>query len=249
MKNLLLSYLPESLKDSNYRNGFLTIIFIALIMLIVEYYGWQGPFRRIGRMIPFVKNDLSQFNLYSQIYTSLSFLIFFFLFPFLYDKTFPIGDQYDTGLGSFELKKSFESYFPLVVLMLPLVWFATSSPEFYNFYPLYRPTNFKMFLFYELIYATQFVGIEYFFRGFGLFRLEKIMPGYGVALMVIPYSFVHIHKPFFEAIGSIGAGIVLGHLALKTRSIWPGVFTHIAIALSADTFSLHHSGLLSKLYK
>lgn len=128
MKELVLSYLPESLKDSKTRNGFLTLIFIALIMLIVEYYGWQGPFRRLGRMIPFVRNDLANFNLYSQIFTSVSFLSFFFLLPLLFNKIFPIEEDQETGLGGFDVASSLKTYFPLIVLMLPLVWLATSSP-------------------------------------------------------------------------------------------------------------------------
>jgi len=248
MKKYLLSYIPNSLKESEKRNAFLTFLFISFIMLVVDYYGWQGPFRRYGRLIPFVRSDLSNFNFYAQVYTSISFLIFFFLLPLGFNFLFPLGKNQETGLGGFNVSVSFKTYLPLIVVMLPIVWIATSSPDFYKFYPLYRPESIKMFLLYELIYATQFVGIEYFFRGFGLFRVEKIMPGYGIAIMVIPYSFVHIHKPFPEAIGSIGAGIVLGHLALKTKSIWPGVFTHVGIALAADTFSLYHAGIFKKLF-
>lgn len=248
MKEYLLNFIPNSLKETDKRNAFLTFLFISFIMLVVDYYGWQGPFRRFGRLIPFVRRDLSNFNFYAQVYTSISFLFFFFLLPLVFNYLFKLGEDRETGLGKFNVKDSFKAYLPLIIVMLPIVWIATSSPGFYKFYPLYRPDSIKMFLIYELIYATQFIGIEYFFRGFGLFRAEKIMPGYGIAIMVIPYSFVHIHKPFPEAIGSIGAGIVLGHLALRSKSIWPGVFTHVAIALAADTFSLYHAGILRKLF-
>jgi uncharacterized protein len=247
VKKVILSYLPESIIEKDKRNLFLTFIFIAMIMLIVEYFGWQGPFLKIGKYFSFVRADAKSFTFYAQVFTSLSFMTFFFILPLIFNFFFPIDADKGTGLGSFDTKTSLKTYLPIVIIMLPVIWIATSSPGFYRFYPLYRPESLKMFFVYELIYATQFIGIEYFFRGFGLFRLEKVMPGYGIAIMVIPYSFVHIHKPFPEAVGSVIAGIILGHLALKTRSIWPGVFTHIAIALSADTFSLVHSGTMSKL--
>ena len=133
------------------------------------------------------------------------------------------------------------------MIMLPILWIACSQESFYQFYPLYKPTTLDMLLIYEAIYLTQFIAVEFFFRGFGLFRLEKLCPGYGVLLMLIPYAFLHVHKPFGEAVASIIAGLILGHLALKSRSIWPGVCVHCCIALSADIFSLIHSGRLANL--
>ncbi|MCO4792833.1 MAG: CPBP family intramembrane metalloprotease [Bacteriovoracaceae bacterium] len=248
MKKYLFEILPTELIEKDKRNSFLTFFFITFMMLLVEYYGWQGPFRHISRHIPIVRKDLGNYTFYSQVYTSLSFLFFFFIVPFLLNKLFPVKDMSSTGLEKFDLKKSFKMYSPLIILMLPILFFATSSPDFYRFYPLYKATSIKMFIIYELVYATQFVGIEYFFRGFGLFRLEKIMPGFSIGIMMIPYALVHIHKPFPEALGSIFAGLVLGKLALKTSSIWPGVITHIIIALSADIFSLYHSGNLTKIF-
>ncbi len=43
------------------------------------------------------------------------------------------------------------------------------------------------------------------------------------------------------------AGLVLGALALKSRSIWPGVLCHCIVAFSADFFSLWRSGRLMEL--
>ena len=60
-------------------------------------------------------------------------------------------------------------------------------------------------------------------------------------MMTLPYALIHIHKPFPESIGSIFAGIALGYLALKGRSIWPGVALHLFIAWTTDVLSLHFS--------
>ncbi|NDB79101.1 hypothetical protein EB155_04470 [archaeon] len=185
MKKIILSYLPESLLEREKRNIFLTFIFIAMIMLIVEYFGWQGPFSKIGKNFSFIRADIESFSFYAQVFTSLSFMTFFFILPLIFNLVFPVTTDEGTGLGGFNIKLSFEVYLPIVIVMLPVIWIATSSPNFYRFYPLYRPDSLEMFFVYELIYATQFIGIEYFFRGFGLFRLEKIMPGYAIALMVI----------------------------------------------------------------
>lgn len=249
MRQFFLDMLPAGLFEKEKRNGILTLLFIALIMLVIEYYGWQGPFGRYWKLIPIVNDDPKNFRLYAQLYTAASFFLFLFLLPLLFALLFPLGEKEDRfhGLGGFDLRFALTRYLPLVLVMWPVVFVATSSPGFYKFYPLYRPTSLSMLLFYEAFYLSMFVGTEYFFRGFGLFRMERLMPGYGVAIMTVPYALIHIHKPFPEALGSIVAGVVLGSLALRTGSIWPGVFTHAAIALSADFFALYHSGRLGKL--
>lgn len=250
MSNLLKRYLPEVFfRDKGPRLAG-TIILIAAIMLLVEYFGWQGPFFNYAKNSPVFKYEPKNHVFFmAQVFTSSSFALFFFIIPLLYNFFLPI-DKNDNGIGLSLPKKGtlLRDYAPLVLIMLPVLWFACQQPSFYKFYPLYKPTDLKMLVLYELVYLTQFVSVEFFFRGFGIFRLEKLCPGYGVLLMVIPYSFVHIHKPFGEAVGSIVAGIILGHLALKSKSIWPGVIVHACIALAADLFSLYHSGRLAALF-
>jgi uncharacterized protein len=245
VKNTILSYIPDILQSKATRNAGLTFVFIALIMLLLEYYGWQGPFinhisKEMGLFTP-SRNDLF---FKAQIYTSCSFFVLLLILPIIFHLIFPVQDLSlkQLGLGSTNWKQAFRTYFPLIALMIPILWIACGQKSFYQFYPLYKASSLKMFFMYELIYLTQFLSIEFFFRGFGLFRIEKILPGYGIFIMVIPYALVHIHKPFGEALGSIFAGIVLGHLALKSKSIWPGVLVHGCIAFSADLFSMIHSG-------
>lgn len=250
MKGLINTYIPESLKNHPQRNGALTLLFIALIMLLVEYYGWQGPFlHHLHKSLGIFEPSKNELMFKAQVFTSMSFFIFFFFLPFLFHLVFPMDKSSEIlGLKGTDGKKALKDYAPLVLIMLPVLWVACSRPSFYKFYPLYNPPTLKMFLLYELVYLTQFFSVEFFFRGFGLFKMERLFPGMGVFIMVIPYSFVHIHKPFGEALGSIIAGIVLGHLALKSRSIWPGVIVHGCIALSADLFSMIHSGRLQNLF-
>ncbi len=146
------------------------------------------------------------------------------------------------GLSFNNFKQNFKPYLLILCFMLPIILLACMSPAFHNFYPLYRPPSLKLWLLFELVYLSQYFSIEFFFRGFGLFRMEKIIPGKAVFIMTLPYALIHIHKPLPEAIGAIFAGIVLGLLALKSKSIWPGVLTHCIVALAADIFSLYFSG-------
>jgi uncharacterized protein len=245
-KILISKYLPNSLLDKEKRPAFITLLLITLIMLIVEYFGWQGPFRDFYYQYPVLR--IGPLPFMAQVFTSASFFLFLFIIPAIFHYLVPIDKVNLSGLNIPKWREAFIDYFPLVAIMLPALWFVTQDPQFNQFYPLYRPTSLKMLLVYEIVYLTQFISVEYFFRGFGLFRLERCFPGYGVAVMVLPYALIHIHKPFPEAIASIIAGLILGKLALKTGSVWPGVIVHGCIALSTDLFSLFHSGLLQLLH-
>jgi membrane protease YdiL (CAAX protease family) len=50
---------------------------------------------------------------------------------------------------------------------------------------------------------------------------------------------IHYGKPYLEAHGAIVAGVVLGSLALRTRSIYGGFLLHISVAAGMDLLSLY----------
>ena len=52
--------------------------------------------------------------------------------------------------------------------------------------------------------------------------------------MIVPHCMIHYPKPLPETLGAILAGIALGTLAMRTRSIWGGVFIHVGVALTMD---------------
>jgi membrane protease YdiL (CAAX protease family) len=56
--------------------------------------------------------------------------------------------------------------------------------------------------------------------------------------MVVPYNMIHYGKTLSESLGAIFAGIILGTIALRTRSIWGGVFVHVAVALTMDFLTI-----------
>jgi membrane protease YdiL (CAAX protease family) len=120
--------------------------------------------------------------------------------------------------------------------------FVCSSSDFYRFYPLFRPHGLQEWLIFEAIYLAQFVAVEFFFRGPLLFRLNQLHGPISLFIMTLPYALIHIHKPFPEALGSIIAGVILGLLSLKSKSLWPGVLLHMIIALSADSLGLFYGG-------
>jgi hypothetical protein len=67
------------------------------------------------------------------------------------------------------------------------------------------------------------------------------MGAYAIFVMAVPYCMIHFHKPIAEVVGAIFAGIVLGTLAMVTRSIWCGVLIHISVAWTMDALALAHT--------
>jgi membrane protease YdiL (CAAX protease family) len=64
--------------------------------------------------------------------------------------------------------------------------------------------------------------------------------------MVVPYCMVHYPKPLPETLAAIVAGIALGTLAMKTRSIWGGVLIHVGVALTMDLLAVAQCPLPSE---
>ena len=53
---------------------------------------------------------------------------------------------------------------------------------------------------------------------------------------------IHFGKPFPETVGAIVAGLVLGTMALRSKSIIPGICVHFTIAIGMDLLSLWQQG-------
>lgn len=154
-------------------------------------------------------------------------------------------------LGDFGLKlrgASWKTYLTLLLIVAPFVIAASYGSGFQAKYPYYRlqpgEPLWPRFVSWEILYALNFFGIEYFFRGFLIHGLRRELGHAAVFIPIIPYLTIHFGKPLPEAIGSIITGFVLGTLSLGTRSVWGGVMVHAAVAVGMDVLSVYHQGLL-----
>ncbi len=130
------------------------------------------------------------------------------------------------------------------LIMLPLVFIVSFTDSFQSAYPFYEHSDRSAFDFlaWQLLYAAQFFALEFFYRGFLIHGLKRRLGIYAIFVSMIPYVMIHFGKPMPETFGSIIAGLALGALSYHYRSIWPGVFLHIAVAFSMDVFSLSAQG-------
>lgn len=154
----------------------------------------------------------------------------------------------DYGLKMQGFTAGWPIYLVFVAFMIPLVWIFSAERHFQSTYPFYRlnsltDTTDNLWR-WELAYASQFVALEFFFRGFVLHGLKHRFGVYAVFVMTVPYCMIHFQKPLPECFASIVAGVVLGFMSLKTRSIWLGAALHISVAWGMDFASLYRQGLL-----
>jgi len=131
-------------------------------------------------------------------------------------------------------------YALLFLLVLPLLGFAASQPDFVAYYPFYgrAADSWLDLLVWELLYAFQFFCVELFFRGFLLSACRKSLGSHAVLAALVPYCMVHFSKPLLEVLGAIPAGLLLGTLAMRTGSIWGGVLLHVAVAWTMDLLAI-----------
>lgn len=140
-------------------------------------------------------------------------------------------------------------YLGLFAVALPFVVIASATGDFQEHYPILEITSGETGFWGELaiwwpVYAAQFVAIEAFFRGVLVLGLSRWFGSMAILLAAVPYMMIHFVKPPAEAAASIVGGVVLGFLALRTRSIVWGIALHIAVAASMDLASLARKGLI-----
>lgn len=146
----------------------------------------------------------------------------------------------ELGVGWGETHRYLGWYALLAAPIVLFAWLASTRPDFQQQYPFYALAgrSWLDFLLWEAIYISQFVALEFFFRGFLLHSLQPRFGQLAIWVMIIPYTMIHLPKPWLEASGAIFFGLFLGMLALASRSIWGGAMVHVSIALSMDLFAL-----------
>jgi hypothetical protein len=139
------------------------------------------------------------------------------------------------------------TYVLLYLCFVPVIYLVSRSPHFQQTYPFFKPAggpSSREFLLFEALYCVQFLGVELFFRGFIVLGLKRALGLASVLVMLAPYCMIHFYKPMPEALGSIGAGLVLGLLAWRTGTVIYGWFLHYAVALTMDLLALGQTGRL-----
>jgi membrane protease YdiL (CAAX protease family) len=145
----------------------------------------------------------------------------------------------DYGLQLGDVKTGLFFSILFLFVMIILIWFVSATPAFAEKYPHLSSakSDWNTLFIYEAGMLLYMFAWEFIWRGFMLFGLEKRFGVYAVLMQMIPFVILHNGKPFLETFGAIFGGIALGILALRTRSIYYCVLTHIGVMFSIDVIS------------
>jgi len=231
-------------------------VIVAVVLTMQEYYGGSRTYNSViyplladwdqGWLKGLVK--LSRYNnLYSYGWWSFTRILGYVIIPLAAWKIlFRKDSLLDMGFRVSGFFRHAWIYLLSLLIVLPAVYIVAGQPEFGNYYPFYKQSSRSWFdlLAWEAMYFAQFLGLEIFFRGWMLGALRKTLGSAAIFAMALPYCMIHYGKPYLEAHGAILAGIFLGSVAMKTRSIYAGFLVHITVAVAMDLLALHNSNAL-----
>ncbi len=218
----------------------------AVVLTVLEYWGDSPTFVALAER--WAADDpewrailrSSDLALYSKLWWSAFRFGGYFLVPALFVKFVLREELRDHGLRLAGVRDHLWIYGVATAVVLLLVFVVSFDESFQRKYPMYTYAgrSWSDLLAWEAMYAVQFFSLEFFFRGTWLRSLEPAMGGHAISAMVVPYCMIHFGKPWPETLAAIVAGLVLGTLALKSRSIWAGFLVHVTIAVSMDLAAL-----------
>ena len=236
----------------------IVLITVAICLTILEYFGMSNEYERTAGILETLGMDgwaeklrhamtrADNVRINKLTYWAAGCITAYFIIPGIVIKFFFRDRLRDYGL---QLKGMFEDAWLYVVLFVPVlicVFIVAADPHFLETYPFYDmypdESLWPYFWRWEFLYCLQFFALEFFFRGFMIHGTRHRLGIYSVLVMMVPYCMIHYGKPMPETLGAIIAGIVLGLLSLKSRSIWMGVAIHASVALSMDFMALCHKG-------
>jgi membrane protease YdiL (CAAX protease family) len=156
----------------------------------------------------------------------------------------------DLGFGINHLKRHIFWYVAISSMIIFFAFIASYRHDFQATYPFYSQAGRSGWdwLAWSLLYAIQFIAVEFFFRGFLVHRFKHQFGLHVIGLMCLPYLMLHFTKPWPESFGAFGFGVMLGLLSLFSRSIWGGVLTHVSIATAMDGFALWQKNQLPQVF-
>ena len=225
------------------------LVIVAIVLTLQEYYGGRQLFDSTIR--PWLQDleaggwtflQTQKFDeLYSYAWWAAARLIGYVLVPLpLWKLLFRNDSLLDMGLRGRGFLSHIWIYGLCLAVVIPVMLIVARQPDFGTYYPFYKLSSrsWSDYLAWELMYGAQFFALELFFRGFILGALRRTMGSAAIFAMAVPYCMIHYGKPYLETNGAIVAGIVLGSLAMRTRSIYAGFLVHITVAFSMDFLAL-----------
>lgn len=223
------------------------LVTVCLAVTLERYYGGDHMFPRLGELRRWF-DFIGPPGLRPHVYWGFFKLINDGLLPVLCIKLLLRGRVRDYGLA-WPDRREWMVAGALFLVVMPFVIGASFTTTFQGAYPRYghAARSFTHLFVWEGVYGAQFFLLEFFYRGFMLMALARRFGSHAIFVMIVPYAMIHFTKPLAETLGSIVAGVVLGTVALRSRSILGGFAIHCGVAWSMDVLAMLQKGSLQKL--
>ncbi len=233
MRKLLNDWFERIKSLGKYRNTLISSVVVSFVLLFINYH-----MRHIMKLIHYPRGYSLpvRFTLYGLIFL----LIPLITFPFIKDK-----ENFGLKIGNW--KKWLPDLLIAYAVMLILVIIFGRTHSFMRTYPLFKKAkeSWQILAMYEGSHFIYMFGWEFLFRGYFLFSLRKETgDAAAVTIQMIPFAVLHAGKPELEAYGSIIAGLFLGIMALRGKSMIPCAILHFLVGFSMDIFAVLYSGSL-----
>jgi len=167
-------------------------------------------------------------------------IICFFIFPWLIIK-FIFNEKLKLyGLLPGKFYFNWKVYSGIIIVIYLASWFVTSMESISFTHPVFfnAKNNWGLFFIFEALLLLYIFAWEFLWRGYMLFGLESKFGWYAIFIQTIPFVILHNGKPAIETFSSILGGILLGIIALKSRTFLYGVVLHFSLMFSIDLFSV-----------
>jgi membrane protease YdiL (CAAX protease family) len=231
------------------------LLLTAIVLTIHEYYGGRSFFEAVLRpvLVGFEERGhtwprLDRYEeLWGYAWWSGARVLGYVVVPVVAWKAlFPKDSVLDMGLRVRGFFQHAWVYALALFIVLGAMAVVARQRDFLTYYPFYKGSSrsWSDFLLWEALYFAQFFALEFFFRGWMLAAMRRTLGVAAIFVMAVPYCMIHFGKPYLEAHAAIIAGVVLGSLALRSRSIYAGFLVHITVAFLMDFLALHSRNAL-----
>ncbi|HEX2867868.1 MAG TPA: CPBP family intramembrane glutamic endopeptidase [Ignavibacteriales bacterium] len=223
----------------------LTVFFSVAVLQTVSWYYTSGRFYETAfagssLVLPVEGTAAPEAELNRFLYWFLGDFGLLFILPLLIIRFFFREKISFYGLkwGDYSFGVTITAF--ALIVMLIIVWFISALPSFSQSYPTLFSArdNWRVFFLFEGALILYMLAWEFIWRGYMLFALEEKFSYYTVLVQMLPFVILHNGKPVLETFGAILGGVILGILALRTRSVFYGIIIHFAALFSMDLISI-----------
>jgi membrane protease YdiL (CAAX protease family) len=233
--NRLKRLFRETFPDLEAHPVGLTVLSLAMLTLYVRMGSRRfAPQWWLDNMKEWT--GLGDLQLFRYWWKETACFVLLMVIPMAFMRIFAGWSLRDLGLRLRGTKNEFGLILVLWLAFLPVLWFVSDLPEFAKTYPQVRSsqTDMTIFIAHHAYYFVYWMGWEFFYRGLLLFGFARDYGSKAVLLSTFPFVVMHYGKPPIEMMAAIVAGFILCGIALRSRSILPGVVLHWLVQMSMD---------------